>query len=70
MLKLENIIDAEEGREIKRALAVKMVLEKIETHVICKLLEVSASFVSKWKNIYEAEGQMDFFLIIKGVKVF
>jgi predicted transcriptional regulator len=64
MLKLEDIIDAKEGREIKRA-AAKMVLEGFETYVVCKLLEVSASFVSKWKNVYEAERPRDFFLIIK-----
>jgi len=51
MLKLEDIIDAKEGREIKRALAAKMVLEGFERITICKLLDVSDSFVSKWKNI-------------------
>jgi transposase len=70
MLKLEDIIDAEEGREIKRALAVKMVLEEIKTHVICKVLEVSASFVSKWKNVYEAEGAEGLLLNYKGSKSF
>jgi len=70
MLKLEDIIDAKEGREIKRALAAKMVLEGFETHIICKLLEVSASFVSKWKNVYEAEGAEGLLLNHKGSQSF
>jgi len=56
MLKLEDIIDAKAGRAIKRALAAKMVLEGFEISTICKLLDVSDSFVSKWKNIYEDKG--------------
>jgi hypothetical protein len=56
MLKLEEIIDAAEGREIKRAIAVKMVLLGFKTKDICDLLEVSDAFVSKWKIIYENEG--------------
>lgn len=56
MLKLEDIIDAPEGREIKRAMAVKMVLNGFKTQDICNVLEVSDSFVSKWKTIYEREG--------------
>ena len=56
MLKLEEIIDSPEGREIKRALAVKMVLHGFKTKDICDLLEVSDSFVSKWKTTDEQEG--------------
>ena len=56
MLKLEEIIDAAEGREIKRAIAVKMVLLGFKTKDICDLLEVSDAFVSKWKIIYENLG--------------
>ena len=56
MLKLEEIIDSPEGREIERAIAVKMVLRGFKTKDICGLLEVSDSFVSKWKTIYENEG--------------
>jgi len=56
MLKLEEIIDSPEGREIKRAIAVKMVIHGFKTKDICDLLEVSDSFVSKWKTIYENEG--------------
>jgi putative transposase len=56
MLKLEDIIDAPEGREIKRAMAVKMVILGFRTQDICDVLDVSDSFVSKWKTIYENEG--------------
>ena len=34
-----------------------MVLEGFEISTICKLLDVSDSFVSKWKNIYEDKRQ-------------
>ncbi len=55
-MKLEEIIDAPEGREIKRALAVKMVRLGFKTKDICDLLEVSDAFVSKWKTVYEEKG--------------
>ncbi len=70
MLKLEDIIDAKEGRAIKRALAAKMVLEGFEISTICKLLDVSDSFVSKWKNIYEDKGAEGLLLNHKGSKSF
>lgn len=66
MLKLEEIIDAAEGREIKRAIAVKMVLLGFKTKDICDLLEVSDAFVSKWKIIYENEGAGGLRLHYKG----
>jgi len=47
-----------------------MVLEGFEISTICKLLDVSDSFVSKWKNIYEDKRRRGFFLIIKVVKAF
>ena len=56
MLTLEDIIDAPQGREIKRAIAVKMNALGFKTIDICEVLEVSDSFVSKWKTIYETEG--------------
>jgi len=55
-LKLEAIIDAPAGREIKRAIAVKMVVIGFKTKYICDLLNVSDLFVSKWKTIYENDG--------------
>lgn len=66
MLKLEEIIDAPEGREIKRAIAVKMVILGFETKDICDLLDVSDSFVSKWKIIFENEGADGLRLHYKG----
>ena len=56
MSTLEDIIDSPENLEVKRALAVKMFLFDYKTEDICKLLNVSDSFVSKWKIIYENEG--------------
>lgn len=56
MLNLDDIISSLEGLEIKRALAVKMILHDFKTKEICALLDVSDSFVSKWKTTYENEG--------------
>ena len=56
MSTLEDIIDSLENLEIKRALAVKMFFADFKTEDICALLNVSDSFVSKWKIIYENEG--------------
>lgn len=66
MLKLEAIIDAPEGREIKRAIAVKMVMLGFKTKDICDVLDVSDSFVSKWKTIYENDGADGLRLHYKG----
>lgn len=44
------IIKSKEAQEVKRALAVKMILEKKSYHAIKELLQVSHSFISKWKN--------------------
>jgi len=56
MATLEDIIDSPENLEVKRALAVKMFLFDFKTEDICILLNVSDSFVSKWKIMYENEG--------------
>ena len=56
MLNLDDIIDSLDGLEIKRALAVKMLLHDFKTKEICTLLDVSDSFVSKWKVVDENEG--------------
>jgi transposase len=56
MATLEDIIDSPENLEVKRALAVKMFLFDFRTEDICILLNVSDSFVSKWKIMYENEG--------------
>ena len=66
MLNLDDIIDSLDGLEIKRALAVKMILHDFKVKDICNLLEVSDSFVSKWKTIYENEGAEGLRLKYKG----
>jgi len=43
-------------REVKRAVAVKMVEEGLKSVNACKVLKVSVAFVSKWKIIYENKG--------------
>lgn len=54
---LDEIIDgSRDAREVKRALCVKMSLGLLPVSQICELLNVSASFVSKWRGIYEAQG--------------
>ncbi len=57
MLNLEEIIaNSKDTREVKRALAVKMIVQGFEGYQIEGILQVSSSFISKWKLIYEAEG--------------
>ena len=56
MSTLDNIIDLTENLEVKRALAVKIFFSDFKVEDICKLLNVSDSFVSKWKIIYENKG--------------
>ena len=56
MLTIESMIGSKAGREIRRSLAVKMILKGFDTKDICDLLNVSDSFVSKWKIIYENKG--------------
>ena len=56
MLTLEAMIEAKEGREIKRAVAVKMILHGFQTQALCELLDVSEAFVSKWNIIYQQHG--------------
>lgn len=70
MLTLDDIIGSTENLEIKRALAVKMTLLGFKTKDICALLEVSDSFVSKWKIIYENQGPEALRLHYKGGKGF
>jgi putative transposase len=70
MLTLEDIIDSKDNLEMKRALAVKMVLLGFKTKDICRLLGVSDSFVSKWKIVYEKEGPAALRLQYKGGKGF
>jgi putative transposase len=43
-------------RELKRALAVQMVLQKYSYFAIRDVLQVSVGFISKWKQAYETQG--------------
>lgn len=43
-------------RELKRALAVQMVLQEYTYFAIRDVLQVSVSFISKWKQIYKTQG--------------
>ena len=57
MNSLDEIINgSKDGREVKRALSVKMVEEGVSPTKVSALLNVSRPYVSKWKGIYEAEG--------------
>ncbi|MFO1434466.1 MAG: winged helix-turn-helix domain-containing protein [Candidatus Competibacteraceae bacterium] len=66
MSNLDDMIDLPANREVKRALAVKMILFDFKTEDICGLLNVSASFVSKWKIKFENEGAEALKLSYKG----
>ena len=66
MSSLDDMIDLPANREVKRALAVKMILFDFKTEDICGLLNVSASFVSKWKIKFENEGAEALRLNYKG----
>ena len=56
MSSLDSMIDSPASLEMKRALAMKMMLFDFQTQDICALLTVSDSFVSKWEIIDENEG--------------
>jgi transposase len=56
MLELDDIIDSPASLEIKRVLAVKMIMWDLKPKQISILLNVSEGFVSKWKVIYEDKG--------------
>ena len=66
MLSLEDIIDSPANLEMKRALAVRMILFDFKTEAICALLNVSDAFVSKWKIRFENEGAEALKLHYKG----
>ncbi|HLP72913.1 MAG TPA: winged helix-turn-helix domain-containing protein [Bacteroidales bacterium] len=68
MSSLDDSIDLSANLEVKRALAVKMILFDFKTDDICALLNVSDSFVSKWKIRFENEGASALKLNYKGGK--
>ncbi len=53
---LEFIQQAQDAREPKRALAVKMTRQGMLQREITALLQVTSGFISKWKKIYEQQG--------------
>ena len=70
MLELDDIIDSPAILEIKRALAVKMIMWDLKPKEISLLLNVSEGFVSKWKVIYEDKGAKGLRLNYTGGKGF
>ncbi len=70
MLELDYIIDHLVILEIKRALAVKMIMWDLKPKEIRFLLNVSEGFVSKWNVIDEDEGAKWLRLSYKGGKGF
>ena len=68
-LKLEELIKtSKEPRELKRALAVKMIMSGLKVKEIEGILQVSDSFISKWKLIYEKQGTSGLRLKYQGKK--
>ncbi len=55
-------------RELKRALAVQMVLKGYLYRQIAEILQVSDSFISKWWLVFEAEGVIGLQLSYQGSK--
>ena len=70
MPSLEDIITLPANLEMKRALAVKMILFDFKTEDICALLNVSHAFVSKWKIVFENKGADALKVNYKGGKGF
>lgn len=57
MKSLDEIIEnSKDVREVKRALAVKMVLGDLTPQQVKETLKVSGQFISKWKVIFEKDG--------------
>ncbi|MDY6782906.1 MAG: helix-turn-helix domain-containing protein [Cyanobacteriota bacterium] len=57
-----------DSRELKRALAVKLVRQGASYEAIASLLKVSKSFISKWKQRYSEQGIKGLKLSYKGSK--
>ena len=60
------IATTREAQAMKRALAVKLAKEGYPPAEICRLLQVSRSFVSKWQKIYAGQGLAGLRLGYKG----
>lgn len=57
-----------DSRELKRALAVQMVLKGYLYRQIEEILHISDSFISKWWLVFESEGVMGLELSYQGSK--
>jgi transposase len=69
MKELTDFIQANpDSRELKRALAVQMVKQNFPYSKIKEVLQVSISFISKWKKIYNEQGVGGLILKYKGSK--
>lgn len=62
---MKGILD---GRELKRGIAVKLVKQGWKYRAIAEVLNVSNSFISKWKSRFEAAGLSGLKLSYKGAK--
>lgn len=71
MKSLDEIIEnSKEVREVKRALAVKMVLGGMTPRQIAENLKVSEQFISKWKVMFEKAGVESLRLAYQGSQGF
>jgi putative transposase len=67
MKSLDDIIEnSNDVREVKRALAVKMLKSGISSDQVAENLKVSPQFISKWKVIYEKDGAKGLALAYRG----
>ncbi len=57
-----------DSRELKRAIAVKLALQKYSYSQIESILNVSSAFISKWKTIFLSQGIEGLYLKHKGAK--
>jgi putative transposase len=65
---VEFIQSNPDPRELKRALAVQMVLKRYLYRQIAEILNVSDSFISKWWRVFEADGVIGLQLSYQGSK--
>jgi putative transposase len=59
-----------EPRELKRALAVQMVMQDYTYYEIGDVLGVSVGFISKWKQHYEQQGIVGLYLPHQGSRAY
>lgn len=57
-----------DARELKRALAVQMVLQNYRHREIQSVLQLSSGFISKWTQVFEQQGVAGLGLQHKGSK--